>query len=74
MQSMIEEVGEYWEDDSLTGVSISDKKTSPEHLRDVFIIHGRDEGTKETVARFISQLQLKPIILHEATQSGPNDY
>ena len=42
LQSMIEE---YWEDDSLTRVSTSDKKTSPEHLRDVFIIHGRDEGT-----------------------------
>ena len=70
LQSMIEEVDEYWEDDSLTGVSKSDKKTSPKHLRDVFIIHGRDEGTKETVARFITQLQLNPIILHEQPNQG----
>ncbi|MCY4352239.1 MAG: nucleotide-binding protein [Gemmatimonadetes bacterium] len=70
LESMIEEVEEYWEDDSLIGVSTSDKKVSPEHLRDVFIIHGRDEGTKETVARFISQLQLNPIILHEQPNQG----
>ena len=70
LQSMIEEVKEYWEDDSLTEVSTSDKKISPEHLSDVFIIHGRDDGTKETVARFISQLQLKPIILHEQPNQG----
>ena len=70
LESMIEEVDEYWEDDSLTGVSKSDKKTSPEHLRDVFIIHGRDEGTKETVARFITQLLLNPIILHEQPNQG----
>ncbi len=35
--SMIEEVEEYWEDDSLTGVSTSDKKTNPEHMRDVLL-------------------------------------
>ena len=70
LESMIEEVDEYWEDDSLIGVSKSDKKTSPEHLRDVFIIHGRDEGTKETVARFITKLQLNPIILHEQPNQG----
>ena len=39
-------------------------------MRDVFIIHGRDDGTKETVARFISQLGLNPIILHEQPNQG----
>ena len=70
LQSMIEEVEEYWEDDSLTGVSTSNKKTSPEHLQDVFIIHGRDEGTKETVARFIERLGLNSIILQEEPNQG----
>lgn len=65
LQSMIEEIEEYWEDNSLTGVSTSNKRTNSEHMQDVFIIHGRDDGTKETVARFITQLQLNPIILHE---------
>ena len=70
LQSMIEEVEEFGDDDSLTGVSIPDKETNPEHIRDIFIIHGRDDGTKETVARFISQLGLNPIILHEQPNQG----
>jgi predicted nucleotide-binding protein len=31
----------------------------------IFLVHGRDSGTKETVARFLEKLGLKPIILHE---------
>ena len=70
LQSMIEEVEEFWDDGSLSGISTSDKNTNPKQMRDVFIIHGRDDGTKETVARFISQLQLNPIILHEQPNQG----
>jgi len=36
----------------------------------IFIIHGHDNGTKETVARFITKLGLKPIILHELPNEG----
>ena len=32
---------------------------------DIFIVHGRDDGTKETVARFVEKLGLKATILHE---------
>lgn len=70
LESMIEEVKEYWEDESFTEISTSQNQTSPEHMRDIFIIHGRDEGIKETVARFITQLQLNPIILHEQPNQG----
>jgi predicted nucleotide-binding protein len=38
--------------------------------RDVFVVHGRDDGSKETVARFLSKLDLNPIILHEQPNSG----
>lgn len=38
---------------------------------EIFIVHGRDGGTKETVARFISDLTgRKPIILHEQSNRG----
>jgi predicted nucleotide-binding protein len=37
---------------------------------DVFIVHGRDEGPKQTVARFIEQLGLRPIVLHEQSNRG----
>lgn len=36
----------------------------------VFIVHGHDSETKESVARFIEKLDLSPIILHEQPNSG----
>jgi len=38
--------------------------------RDVFVVHGRDEGAKQTVARFLEKLNLHPIILHEQPNQG----
>jgi hypothetical protein len=37
---------------------------------DIFIVHGRDETPKQTVARFLERLGLSPIILHEQTNRG----
>lgn len=73
LTSMIEEIQEYWNEETLT------KSTSEQILNDtlekdyfnkVFIIHGHDGGTKETVARFISTLGLEPVILHEQANQG----
>lgn len=50
----------YFEVESKTGDSI-DRKTN----LNVFIVHGHDEALKNEVARFVSDLGLKPIILHE---------
>jgi len=36
----------------------------------VFVVHGRDEAAKESVARFLARLGLEPIILHEQASSG----
>lgn len=38
--------------------------------RRVFVVHGRDESAKEAVARFLTQLNLEPIILHEQPSQG----
>lgn len=71
LESMIEEIEEYWEDDDNqdkthdTSRDIKQPKT-----KDVFIIHGRDDGTKETVARYIEKLGLNPVILHEQPNQG----
>ena len=37
---------------------------------DVFIVHGRDDGAKDGVARFVTDLELKPIILQEQPDRG----
>lgn len=36
----------------------------------VFIVHGRDDGLKEAVARLIDRLGFKPVILHERPDRG----
>ena len=45
---------------------IAQKKNS----RDLFVVHGRNEACRETVARFLEKLNLKPIILHEQPNKG----
>ncbi|MCY3955029.1 MAG: nucleotide-binding protein [Nitrospira sp.] len=62
---MIKEIQEDWPDDKQaqihSGTQANDKPISNK----VFVIHGRDEGTKEKVARFLQTLGLEPVILHE---------
>lgn len=36
----------------------------------IFIVHGHDEGARETVARFLERLGFEPIILHEQANRG----
>lgn len=36
----------------------------------VFIVHGHNEGIRESVARFLEKVQLEPIILHEQPNKG----
>lgn len=36
----------------------------------VFLVHGHDEGARESVARFLEKLGLEPVILHEQANRG----
>lgn len=36
----------------------------------VFIVHGHDEGPRESVARFLERMGLQPVILHEQASRG----
>jgi predicted nucleotide-binding protein len=38
--------------------------------RRIFVVHGHDDGVKETVARFLAKLELVPVILHEQPNRG----
>jgi len=38
--------------------------------RKVFIVHGHDDGARETVARFLERIGLEAIILHEQANQG----
>jgi predicted nucleotide-binding protein len=48
---------------------ISEKEALDANNR-IFIVHGHDNELKETVARFLSLLDLEPIILHEQLSSS----
>lgn len=47
---------------------ISKLETAPS--REIFVVHGHDDGVKNTVARFLDRLKLTPIILHERPNKG----
>ena len=86
LASMLEEIEEYWEDEKQTTSSSTrgkkqqdgdqKLKSSDAQRNDrpssnkVFVIHGRDDGTKNMVARFLEQLKLNPVILHEQANLG----
>ena len=38
--------------------------------KQIFVVHGRDDGTKAMVARVLEQLELEPIILQEQPNQG----
>ena len=69
LESMIDEVEEYWHDNEVSASSPDDRAVAS-NTREVFLIHGRDEGTRETVARFLRQLELEPVILAEQASRG----
>lgn len=42
----------------------------PPFSRKIFIVHGHDDGARETVARFLERIGLEAIILHEQANQG----
>ena len=57
------------ENGTVSGTADNKKNDKPKG-RAIFIVHGHDEGAKQATARFIGQLELKPIILHEQPNGG----
>lgn len=55
---------------TIQGRTMNHPAISPITSRRVFLVHGRDEATKEAAARFLEKLQLEPVILHEQPNNG----
>lgn len=70
LESMIDEIEEYWQDDEASKSVSLGPTVEPNASREVFLIHGRDEGTRDTVARFLGKLGLEPVILAEQASQG----
>ena len=71
LRSMVLEIQEYWEDD-LQDTSVIESPVRPQTVSTnrVFVIHGRDYGTRDTVARFLEGLGLEAVILEEQPDRG----
>ena len=48
----------------------SPSKSVNDDPRKVFVVHGHNDGLKQTVARLLQQLRLEPIILHAQPNKG----
>ena len=70
LESMIEEIEEYWEEDEKSSNPSRTGVKTPRDKNKVFVVHGRDESVRETVARFLENLDLEPAILHEQPSKG----
>ena len=78
--SNLDDVKYFWEDDETSqiypidqnDISALDSDRIDKRPRSdkVFVIHGHDEGAREAVARFLENLKLEPIILHEQSNRG----
>ncbi len=55
---------------STSGKIVQNTTTPARNKRKVFIVHGRDNETKQEVSRFVEKLGLEAIILHEQASSG----
>ena len=70
LESMIEEIEEYWDDEEEARHSDSPQRDVQAATKRVFLVHGRDDGTRQTVARVIEQLELEAVILEEQPSQG----
>ena len=71
LESMLDEVEEYWADYASLPAEAETGEVSQQQVSNkVFVVHGRDDGAKNTVARFLESLNLEAVILHEQPNEG----
>lgn len=70
LESMIEEIEEYWPDEDEEQSSAVSTKRGLINTSRVFLVHGKDYGTREEVARFIEQLGISAVILEDQADQG----
>ena len=69
LESMIDEIKEYWEPhDPPRGFELGDKE--PARTKKIFVVHGHDQSARASVARLLENQGLQPIVLHEQANKG----
>ena len=71
LSSMFEEIDDYWRDEQpVTPSHQESDRYEWEISRRIFVVHGRDEGTLQTVVRVLEKLELVPIVLKDQSNEG----
>lgn len=70
LEGLISRLEERREDLPSERSQAEDPTSVPAATRRVFVVHGRDDLPKERVARFLQELDLEPVILHEQPNQG----
>lgn len=70
LQTLKDILSERLEDSEEASQEGSTKPEARVNTRHVFVVHGHDDGLKETVARYLSKLELTPVVLHEQPNQG----
>lgn len=78
--SSLDDVKYFWQDDETSPTHTTDQsdisaldsdRIDKQSVSDrVFVIHGRDNEAKQTLARFLEKIDLRPVILHEQPDKG----
>ncbi len=66
---MLNEIEELWPNDDVSIADMQENKSATPKTR-IFVVHGRDIGTREQVVRFLEQLKLDTIVLQEQPDRG----
>ena len=69
--SMLFLVEQFWDDQQEDSETLASNGSKNEmNSTRIFVVHGRDGGTKDTTARFLTNLQLDPVVLQEQPNQG----
>lgn len=70
LESMIDEVRDYWKDDPTVDQPNEGGTALKARSDKVFIVHGRDNAARDAVARLMDQLDINSVILSEQPSEG----
>lgn len=70
LNSWIEEVEEDWPETGRASDGANADDDMEHKTKRAFVVHGHDEAARETVARFLENLEFQPVILHEQANKG----
>lgn len=63
-------IANHFSDEGGSLLRIAKSKQNNSGKQEIFVVHGHNELIRESVARFLEHLSLKPIILHEQANRG----